>query len=216
MQNLSLPYLIRYPKVPTKNPPLLLMLHGYGSNEKDLFSFANELPDKLLIISLRAPQELGFESYSWYTINFNATSGNFSNLKEAKVALKKISNVIIELKEKFEFNQNNISLFGFSQGTILSYALALNNPSIFKNIIALSGYINQDLIDANNDENYAHLDFFISHGTVDQVIPFIWAKKTSEFLSNLNIKHSFHSYPIGHGVSPQVFYDCKAWIENRI
>jgi len=216
MLDLSLDYLIRYPKVPTKKPPLMIMLHGYGSNEKDLFSFANELPDKLLIISLRAPQKIGFESYSWYTINLNATTGNFSDMKEAKIALKKISDVVIELKEKIEFNQKNIFLFGFSQGTILSYALALNNPGVFKNIIALSGYINQDLIDDTNDNNYSNLDFFISHGYVDQVIPFEWAKRTPGFLSNLKIKHSFHSYPIGHGVSPQIFYDCKAWIQKRI
>ncbi len=46
------------------------MLHGYGSNEEDLFSFAQELPDELLIISASAPLSLGFGSYAWYNHTF--------------------------------------------------------------------------------------------------------------------------------------------------
>ena len=36
-------YVARQPKVTVKNPSLLILLHGYGSNEQDLFSFAEEL-----------------------------------------------------------------------------------------------------------------------------------------------------------------------------
>jgi len=51
MSKLTLEYLVRPPKSKIENPPLLMMFHGYGSNEQDLFSFAEELPDELLIIS---------------------------------------------------------------------------------------------------------------------------------------------------------------------
>ncbi|RLD77202.1 MAG: phospholipase, partial [Bacteroidetes bacterium] len=59
MSELSLDYLVRYPKKNVENPPLMIMLHGYGSNEQDLFSFADELADELLIISAKAPLTLG-------------------------------------------------------------------------------------------------------------------------------------------------------------
>ena len=49
--------------------PLVIMLHGYGSNEDDLFSFANHIPGNYKIISLRAPYSLPFGGYSWYDIN---------------------------------------------------------------------------------------------------------------------------------------------------
>ena len=216
MKKLSLEYLIRQPKTTIKNPPLLFMLHGYGSNEQDLFSFADELPDELLIISARAPLSLGFGSYAWYTIHFDSPQGKFSDIPEAKTAVKKISTFIDEIKEMYEIDQNNIFVLGFSQGTILSYAIALNYPEKVKNIIALSGYINNELLPENLDKDYSNLDFFISHGTVDQVLPIEWAKKAPLFLNHLKIKNCYQEYPVGHGVAPQNFYDLNNWIKKRL
>ena len=217
MNSLTLEYLIRKPKKEIKNPPLLLMLHGYGSNEQDLFSFAEELPDELLIISARAPLSLGFGSYAWYTIHFNEDASNFSDIPEAKEALKKICTFLEEIKEIYAVNRQKIFLLGFSQGTILSIAFALNNPDKLQNIIALSGYVNQKLLDDDfTKKDHSGLDFFVSHGTVDQVIPVEWARKTPGFLDNLKIKHEYHEYPVGHGVAPQNFFDLKKWIEERL
>lgn len=214
---LSLEYVVRTPKTPTKNPPLLILLHGYGSNEQDLFSFASELPDELFIVSVRAPMTLGPDSFAWYTIHFDMNNGKFSDTDEAIDALGKISNFIDEVIHNFEVDQNNIFLLGFSQGTILSYALALNNPKKVQHVIALSGYINHDLLSENfNGNNFDNLDFFISHGSVDQVIPVDWAQNAAPFLNKLNIKNSYKEYMVGHGVAPQNFYDFKKWITDRI
>ncbi len=43
----------------------------------DLFSFAEELPDALHIVSVRAPIELGYNSFAWYSINFDADQNKF-------------------------------------------------------------------------------------------------------------------------------------------
>ncbi|MCK5676877.1 MAG: phospholipase [Flavobacteriaceae bacterium] len=218
MKKLSLEYLIRLPKISIEKPPLLIMLHGYGSNEQDLFSFANELPDELLIISAKAPLSLGFGSYAWYTIHFDSNdSSKFSDIPEAKNALHKISVFIDEIIQKYNVNTTNIFLFGFSQGTILSTAFALNNPEKIRHVIALSGYINNELLNENLElKSYDNLDFFISHGSVDQVIPVDWARKTSGILNNLGIKNSYQEYPVGHGVAPQNFYDLNLWIKERL
>ena len=61
----SLHYLVKHPKVENEKTPLIILLHGVGSNEKDLFSFANQLPEKYLVISARAPHVLGQDSYGW-------------------------------------------------------------------------------------------------------------------------------------------------------
>ena len=53
-----------------RKPPLLIMLHGYGSNEKDLFSFSGALPDQYTIVSLRAPINIGM-GFAWYDISFD-------------------------------------------------------------------------------------------------------------------------------------------------
>jgi len=217
MEELSLKYIVREPNVQTKNTSLLILLHGYGSNEEDLFSFATELPDDLLIISARAPQSLGFGSYAWYTINFTANEGKFSDIPEAITARETIATFIDEIQERYHISPNKTFLLGFSQGTILSYSVALNYPSKVQKVIALSGYINPELLPSEVEKiNYSELDFFISHGSVDQVIPAEWAKKAPLFFNQLNIKNSYKEYPVGHGVAPQNFYDFKKWIEERM
>lgn len=217
MSTFSLEHLIRQPKTSQANPPLLIMFHGYGSNEEDLFSFAQELPDELLIVSARAPLSLGFGSYAWYTIHFDASSSDkFSDIPEAREALKQIDNFIDEVIEAYDVNEKNIFLLGFSQGTILSTAYALNHPHKVQHIVALSGYVNKELIQKPLEkESFNDLDFFVSHGSVDQVIPVEWARNTPPFLEKLDIEHEYHEYPVGHGVAPQNFYDLHAWIKKR-
>ncbi len=218
MKQLSLEYLVRQPKITIENPPLLIMLHGYGSNEQDLFSFADELPDQLLVISAKAPLSLGFGSYAWYTIHFDSSDASkFSDIPEAKEALSKINEFIDEIIEKYQVNTNNIFLFGFSQGTILSTAFALNHPDKVNHVIALSGYVNPELLEDNfKDNDFTKLDFFVSHGSVDQVIPVEWARKTPAFLNNLGIKNTYQEYQVGHGVAPQNFHDLNLWIKERL
>jgi phospholipase/carboxylesterase len=215
MEKLSLHYINKPTKI-TDKTSLLILLHGYGSNEEDLFSFASELPNDLLIISARAPQTLGFGSYAWYTIHFNNTQGKFSDTAEAIEARELIATFIQEVQKKYQIAPSKTFLLGFSQGTILSYAVALNYPKLVQKVIALSGYINPDLLPENlHEKDYSKLDFFISHGSVDQVIPAEWANKAPEFLNQLGIKNCYQEYPVGHGVAPKNFFDFKTWIENR-
>lgn len=209
-----LDYVERAPRVKTEAPaPLLILLHGYGSNEMDLFSFAEELPDALHIVSVRAPHNLGFNAYAWYSINFDADQNKFSDLDEARASLNKISTFIDEITEKLNVDKYNIFLLGFSQGAILSYGLSLNTHKV-QNVIALSGYLNEDLLTGNEINTTA--DYFISHGTVDQVIPVEWARKAPVFLNDKSVKNSFQEYPVGHGVHPFNFRDFRNWIEERL
>lgn len=214
--NLSLEFLIKEPKIKAEKNPLLLLIHGYGSNEADLFSFASELPDEYYIISARAPHDLQYGSYAWYAINFDADQNKFSDLDQARESSQIIINFIEELIANYPIDTHKINLLGFSQGAILSYAIALANPKKISKIIALSGYLNEDMLETNYKKNdFSTLKFFHSHGTVDQVIPVEWARKTSPVLKELNINATYKEYPVGHGVSPQNFYDLKNWlIEN--
>ncbi len=216
MKRKTLEYLIREPKKAIRNPPLLVLLHGYGSNEADLFSFSEELPDEFLIISPRAPLTLGYGSYAWYSIGFNADGPNYSDIAEAKDALLKIDTFLKEIIAEYEVDTTNLFLLGFSQGTILSTAYAINHPNKIQHVVALSGYVNEELIENTINNTYNNIDFFVSHGTVDQVIPVELARKTPGFLNNIGIKNVYQEYPVGHGVAPQNFFDLKKWLEERI
>jgi phospholipase/carboxylesterase len=210
-----LTFVEKLPKLPIENPPLLILLHGYGSNELDLFSFANELPDSLVIVSLRAPYEMGYGGYAWYDINLDSENNKFSDLNQARESLKKIKTTIDYLKTKYSTNPNNTFLLGFSQGAILSYALSFNFPNKIQHVIALSGYLNTELIPKENIQK-VNTDYYISHGTVDQVIPVDWARKAGPFLDSKELKNEYSEYPVGHGVAPQNFFNFKKWIENRL
>ena len=213
--NLSLKYKIRAPKVIKEKNPLLLLLHGYGSNEEDLFSFSTELPDEYYIISARAPYDLQYGSYAWYAINFDADENKFSDLEQAKSSRDLVLNFIDDLTANYPIDKNNVTLIGFSQGSLLSYAVALSNPEKVQRVVAMSGYLNLEIVDENYlKNNLKNLKIFASHGTVDQVIPIDWARKAKPILDNLGIETTYKEYPIGHGVSPQNFYDFKNWLNN--
>ena len=216
MQKSSLHYITR-PSSLKENAPLLIMLHGYGSDENDLFSFASELPEELFIISVRAPYPMQPYGNAWYAINFDAEMNKWNNNEQAIASRDLIATFIDEACEKYAVNKNNVTLLGFSQGTILSYAVALTYPEKVKNVIALSGYISEDILPNDlNEKDYSHLNFYCSHGSVDQVIPVDWARKAPKFLEKLNIKHTYSEFPTGHGVAPQNFYELKTWLKDKI
>ena len=215
-KDLSLYHLIR-PSSIKENAPVVIMLHGYGSDENDLFSFASELPDSLFIISVRAPFPMQPYGNAWYAIHFDAPQGKWSDNDQALESRELISAFIDEVISAYPVDPNNLTLLGFSQGTILSMATALTYPAKIKNVIALSGYINIDLLpETLNPKDLEGLDFYCSHGTADQVIPVDWARKTPGFLEALNVKHVYKEYPVGHGVAPQNFFDFKNWLEQRL
>lgn len=211
---MTLYHLVREPKIKAEKNPLLLLLHGYGSNEEDLFSFAGELPEHYYVISARAPYDLMYGSHGWYAINFDADENKFSDLEQAALSRDLISKFIDELVAHYPIDPENISLIGFSQGSILSYAVALSYPQKVKKVVAMSGYLNTDILVPGFERNdFSNLKIFASHGTVDQVIPVEWARKAKPVLDRLGIENVYKEYPVGHGVAPQNFYDFRNWLE---
>ena len=210
-----LQYIVREPKIASQKPPLLLLLHGYGSNKEDLFSFADELPDDLLIVSAQAPLSIGNGGYAWYSINFDDINGKFSDLKEARQSINEIADFIEEIKIKYNTKPDKTFLLGFSQGAILSYSLSFFHPNKIQHILALSGYINTELL-PENISSEIKTDYYCSHGSVDQVLPVEWARNSKPFLDNLGFQNEYSEYNVGHGVAPQNFYSLKKWIEARL
>ncbi|MRH99710.1 phospholipase [Kriegella sp. EG-1] len=216
-KELSLEHLIRPSKEIKSSTPLLIMLHGYGSNEEDLYSFATELPEDIFIISARAPYPLEPYGYAWYAIHFDNLNGKWSDDEQAIESREKIRNFISEACSAYGLNSKNVTLLGFSQGTILSYAVALSYPEIVKNVIGLSGYINVDILrDEYKEKDHSQLKIYASHGQVDQVIPPEWAQRIPDFLNKLGIAHIYEEFPVGHGVAPQNFYSFKKWLLAKI
>ena len=191
----------------------IILIHGYGSNMDDLFSFANYLPEQYTIISIHAPLELPFGGGAWYSINFDSNLKKWSDNDEAKNSLGQIIDQLDYFTSTYELNPNNISLIGFSQGAILSWSLLLDHPSFFRRAICMSGYINQEILQKSIGE-YRNVLAYSSHGLNDFTVPYDWAKSSILTLKENNPKVVFNTYPDGHNVSPENFESILNWIKR--
>lgn len=209
-----LDYRIRQPLEASAQPPVLFLIHGYGSHEEDLFSFAEHLPASYLIISLRAPLSLGFGGYAWYSIHFNEQQDKWTDEKEATASQKLILNNISHHLKEFSLSNNKVSLLGFSQGAILSWAIGLSNPDRIDKIIALSGYVNEDIF-TYAKEGLEDLRCFSSHGIQDPTLPVSWAQKGIEQLKSYPVKVDYKEYIAGHGINPENFKDLIQWLNKN-
>ena len=207
-------YLERKPGIQLEKNPLLLLIHGYGSNEADLFSFAEDLPPEFHVISVRGIHTLTLGMYAWYEIDF-INMEKFTNVPQGIASRNKLVEFIDEITVQENLDKENVWICGFSQGAILSYAIALNFPEKVKNVICLSGYPEMDFIgEISSEKDYSHLDFFVSHGTDDAVIPVEWARKAQPFLDQLGIKNLYREYRSGHGIVPQNYWDLMTWLKK--
>jgi phospholipase/carboxylesterase len=214
-QSLPLEHNYRPSNSTDQKVPAIVMLHGYGSDENDLFSFASELPSHYAIISLKAPFRMQPFGNAWYEIHFDSKDGKFSDDEQAIASRELVMECLDEICKVYPVDPKKITLLGFSQGTILSFAVALSYPQRVKNVIGLSGYVNEAILKegyTNND--FSHLNIYSSHGSVDMVIPVEWARKTKPFLKGLHIDCHYSEFPVGHGVAPQNFYEFKSWLEK--
>jgi len=215
-KQLQLEHNYKAPKSNPENAPAIIMLHGFGSDENDLFSFAEELPDNYHIIALKAPIPMKPYGNAWYNIHFDNNDGKFSDTDQAIASRELVAQCIDEIISKYNVDKDNVTLLGFSQGTILSFSVALNYPEKIRNVIGLSGYINEDLLKEGFEKNdFSKLNIYTSHGSADQVIPIDWARKTEPFLKKLGITCTYSEFPVGHGVAPQNFYELKSWLEKH-
>lgn len=210
MIDLPFHYVSRKSNLSNQKPPLLIMLHGYGSNEKDLFSFTESIPKKYTIVSIRAPLDLGM-GFAWYNIGLDHFGNKVYDTKMAIEARESITNYINLCHKKFNTNPPLTTLIGFSQGAILCNAIALTSPVGIKNIISLSGGIDKEIIKLSK-ENLNSVSFYFSHGIFDDVLPFKQAKESLDLLKTNNIDFHFEDFPTGHGVSPENFKSMLKWL----
>lgn len=210
----ELNYLVRLPKIKIENPPLLLLLHGVGSNEQDLFSFAQDLPGKYLVISVRAPYILGEGSYAWYEVNFVNGKPQI-NAEQEKNSRNVLVKFLEDLKSKHQFDEKQVFLCGFSQGGIMSYSLALTRPDIIKGIAVMSGRLLDEVKPSiKQSKELQNLQVHISHGTEDNVLGVHYAREAEAYLKTLGLTPQFKEYKGGHTITGEMFKDLNLWLSK--
>lgn len=212
---LNLDYNIRPSNLGIENSKVIYLIHGYGADKNDLFSFADYLPVNFTVIAMQAPLSLPFGGNAWYNIEMD-NGKHISDVSQAKSSVTVLDKFISESIEAYKFDSSNIFVLGFSQGAILSYSLALNNPEKYKYFLPLSGFIMEEIMPENFDKDYTHLDFYSAHGTMDGVIPIEKGRTVKAMLEKQSIKHIYHEFPAAHSIAQKEFEEIIEWLKSRL
>ena len=132
------------------------------------------------------------------------------NVEQARDSIEIIYKNIIHYSNLFN-HVGKITLIGFSQGAILSWALGINYAGKINKLVLLSGYFNDELIN-NASVQLKELKCFISHGIYDQVIPIKLARDSIKKIEKYNFNYDFNEYPETHGVSSQNLNAIIEWL----
>ena len=203
---LLLHYRFRAPKTKQEHPPVLLLLHGVGSNEDDMFALADQLPDDYLVIVPRAPFTLGPNSYAWFDVDFSSGTPVINKERAEKSRLILIQ-FINQLKEVHHFDAQRVFVGGFSQGGIMSFSVGLTRPDKIKGIIVMSGRLLQEirpLIKVTPD--LQKLQILILHGTRDSVLGIHYAHESRDYLTQLGLHPSYFEFDEDHRVSKEMLH----------
>ena len=211
--SMVLQYLVREPKIKSTKKRALILLHGVGSNEADLFSLADQLPGDFYVIAPRGQFILGAGSYAWYNVDFSTGKPVFDKTQEMS-SREVIRKFIAQVKQKYQVDE--VYLGGFSQGAIMSFSVGLTNPAAIKGIISLSGRLLSEIrpVIIKNDD-VQQLKVFVAHGVQDNTLTVQYAREAKLYLEDLGVQLSYHEYEMGHQVNGAVIKDMNNWLDAK-
>ncbi|RST71823.1 esterase [Siminovitchia acidinfaciens] len=191
---------------PGRTYPALFVMHGIGSNEKNMLSLVDGL-ENFYIFSIRGPLSHG-KGFAYFTIQEYGKP----HRDVFDEGVSKLTGFIDYAGHQYPLDPNRLYLLGFSQGAILAMTLGLTLGNRIRGIIALSGYIPHFVKEEYNLKSVDQLSLFISHGELDQVLPYEWGVENNEFFKKLGASVTFRTYKEGHIVSSKNKEDFVRWI----
>ncbi len=215
---LSLEYLARLPLLsnPETGAPLLILLHGVGSNEQDMFQLAPALNPRFTVLSARAPNEFGPGRFGWFQVEFRP-EGNRANLEQAEASRQRLIKFLGEAVETYRANPRQVYLLGFSQGAIMSASVALTRPELVAGAVLMSGRILPEIKpQMAAPEQLAGQPFLVIQGTRDPVMPPLNGRASRDFLTTLGVNLTYREYPMGHEISRESLADAVKWLDLQL
>jgi phospholipase/carboxylesterase len=213
---LSRPYQIRQPVAATDGQsPLLVLAHGYGSNEDDLFGLADYLDDRFTVVSVRAPITLGPGAYAWYPLQFTPEGLGYEP-REAESGWTALNAFVDEVVSAFDIDRERIFLAGFSQGGIMSLSVALLHPEKVAGVVVMSGLLLPEAREKAAVETLNGLPVLVTHGKWDDVIPVERGREIGQALADLPLETVYREYPMAHQVSAESLADIDDWLRAHL
>jgi phospholipase/carboxylesterase len=184
--------------------PLLVLMHGLGSHEGDLFGMAPGLPLEPVIASLRAPLPEG-AGWSWFP-RTTPGSPEPTGLDEAAAA-------VLAWLDSIEYT--SVSLLGFSQGGAMALQLLRHAPQRFTAAVNLSGFLAPGELPGDAELAERRPPVFWGRGAADPIIPDVAIARTEAWLP-AHADATIRIYEgLGHSVSTQELGDLAAFLREH-
>jgi phospholipase/carboxylesterase len=212
--DLTLNYLAEV-KADAPDRPLVIFIHGYGSNEQDLFGIKDRLSPDYNYLSVRAPMELRPGSYKWFTQKPGVADYD-GVTEDLKSSGERLTSFIRQATQKYRTRPGKVFLVGFSQGAMMSYEVALRDPELVGGFAALSGRLLPVLESGlKADPRLVPLKVFIAHGSQDHQVAYSGGPNALATLQKLGVQPQFHSYEgMAHSINAAEVADLAQWLEH--
>jgi phospholipase/carboxylesterase len=208
---------VRGPAAPSERPPLLVLLHGVGADERDLLPLAGHLDPRLLCVSVRAPHEYPVMGYSWFDIDWSTAPPTY-DLGQAEESRAALAALLPELVRQHGTDPARTFLLGFSQGGALALSVALTRPELVRGVVVHSGRLIPDLPSRIAPAPaLARLEALVLHGADDPVIPVERGRELRDFLEpRLGDRALYAEHEGGHEITAASLDDARSWLAARL
>ena len=195
----------------TKTYPLLIGLHGYGSNAESFAGLYERAGKPNLIYAvLQAPYAMsggGTPGFSWATWD-----GSDSTVEPRSVAMS--SDFVAEACRRLtaQYHISGTWLLGFSQGCGLAYVTGIRHHDLLKGIIGFGNGFDTLRFSPAEYEAAKDLRVFSSHGSDDRVVDPKYGAQSREFLKRKGFNVTFAGFKGGHAVPEAPLKEAMKWM----
>ncbi len=198
--------------------PTILAMHGRGANALDLMGIAPYLCNgRFLMIcpqaTLEVPPGAATMGYAW----FSSSRQGQADVGPILSARDQLKEFIDACMERYPIDPAKFVVLGFSQGGVMAYSLALEEPQRFAALVAMSSRLAPELLEKLSGASSAQsLPTLIQHGSNDSMIPVDRAREATAALQRLGIPVTYHEYPMGHEISGPTLNDLSNWLAEKV
>ena len=199
----------------------VVFLHGYGANGADLLGLADPLADHLpdtLFVAPDAPENCAGSpfGYQWFPIPWIDGSSEEESSRGMQQAVEDLNAFLDALMVDEDLLPEQVCLFGFSQGTMMSLHVAPRREDPVAGIVAFSGRLLEPELLA--DEVQSRMPILLVHGDQDDVVPVQSLPQAAEALQNAGFTDVYAHVMKGtaHGIAPDGLSVALAFIRDQL
>ena len=198
---------------PSKSYPLIVGLHGYGSNHERFITLWEKFAGRdFIYASPQAPYPFSVGSgvgYSWMKW---IPDQKFMTDHAIRMTERYIAGVVKGLK--FKYNVSETYLMGFSQGCGFTYMAGIKNHELFNGLICFGGWLDIDWLDDEDIRAANELRVFIAHGNEDRMVDFESGITARDYLIDMDYDVTFYEFDGAHSVPEEALQATEEWMRE--